>query len=135
MGCTRYQIIVLINLNINPINDNRIHTMFEQATFLDYLPEIKRRILSVSDPEKIILFGSFARGDNKEGSDLDLLVILKGIKSPRAESIRLYRTLRGLLIPVDIIVATPEQIKRHQKTIGFIYGSALAEGKVIYERH
>ncbi len=108
--------------------------MFEHTAYLNFLPEIKKRILSVSKPKKIILFGSFARGDSNEGSDLDLLVIIKDVTSPRAESIRLQRSLRGLLIPVDIIVATPEQIKQHQKTIGYIYGSAIAEGKVIYDQ-
>ena len=93
-----------------------------------------RRILAVSQPEKIILFGSFARGDYGPDSDLDLLVILENVDSPRAESNRLRRAMRGLLAPVDILVATPEQIQRHRHTIGFIYRTALDEGKVIYER-
>ena len=98
------------------------------------LPEITRRILSVSTPERIILFGSFARGNSDADSDLDLLVILEGVRSPRAESNRLRRALRGLLTPVDIIVATPQQVERHRNTSGYVYQSALAEGKVIYER-
>jgi len=102
--------------------------------YLEYLPEITRRILSISDPDKIILFGSSARGDAHSDSDLDLLVILRGVKSPRLESNRLRRVLRGLLVPVDIIVASPEQIQRHRNTIGLIYNSALAEGRVVYER-
>ena len=102
--------------------------------YLEHLPEITRRILSISDPDKIILFGSSARGDAHSDSDLDLLVILRGVKSPRLESNRLRRVLRGLLVPVDIIVASPEQIQRHRNTIGLIYNSALAEGSVVYER-
>mgnify|MGYP001135431501 FL=1 len=102
--------------------------------YLEHLPEITRRILSISDPDKIILFGSSARGDAHSDSDLDLLVILRGVKSPRLESNRLRRVLRGLLVPVDIIVASPEQIQRHRNTIGLIYNSALAEGRVVYER-
>ena len=102
--------------------------------YLEHLPEITRRILSISDPDKIILFGSSVRGDAHSDSDLDLLVILRGVKSPRLESNRLRRVLRGLLVPVDIIVASPEQIQRHRNTIGLIYNSALAEGRVVYER-
>ena len=102
--------------------------------YMERLPEITRRILSVSQPHKIILFGSYARGDFNPDSDLDLLVILENVDAPRAESNRLRRALRGLLVPVDIIVATPEQIERHADTIGLIYRSALIEGKVIYER-
>ncbi len=67
----------------------------ETIDYLGLLPEITRRILSVSDPEKIILFGSYARGDNDLDSDLDLLVIIKNVELPRAESNRLRRTLRG----------------------------------------
>jgi len=108
--------------------------MTETISNLEYLPEITRRILNVSQPEKIILFGSFARGDFNPDSDLDLLVILEGVEAPRAESTRLRRALRGILIPVDIIVATPQQIERHRNTIGYIYRTALSEGRVIYER-
>jgi predicted nucleotidyltransferase len=98
------------------------------------LPEITQRILEVSDPEQIILFGSYARGDNGPDSDLDLLVVLRAVQSTRAESIRLKRALRGLLVPVDILVATPEQLERHRNTVGLIYRTVLSEGKLVYER-
>lgn len=83
-------------------------------TNLDKLPEITRRILAVSSPQKIILFGSYARGDYGPDSDLDLMVVMDQVDSPRSESVRLRRALRGLLAPVDIIVATPEQLERHK---------------------
>lgn len=108
--------------------------MNERQASLDYLPEITNRILKVSDPEMIILFGSYARGDFGTDSDLDLLVVLKGVELPRKESTRLRRSLRGMLVPVDILVATPEQIERHRNNVGLIYHSVLREGKVIYER-
>jgi predicted nucleotidyltransferase len=108
--------------------------MTEPQGYREILPEITRRILAVSDPEKVILFGSYARGDFGPDSDLDLLVVIDGVDSPRSESIHLRRSLRGLLVPVDVIVATPEQVERHRNTIGLIYRSALAEGKVLYER-
>jgi len=100
----------------------------------EFLPEITRRILSISTPERIILFGSYARGDFGPDSDLDLLVVIPGVQSPRSESTRLRRALRGLLVPVDIVVVTPQQIERYRNTMGYIYSSALTEGKVIYER-
>jgi len=120
--------------------------MNESLGHLERLPEITRhrngavlrrivrRILAASDPEKIILFGSYARGDFGPDSDLDLLVIIEGVDTPRAESVHLRRSLRGLLVPVDIVVATPEQVERHRNTIGLIYRSALKEGTVLYER-
>jgi hypothetical protein len=65
---------------------------------------------------------------------LDLLVIVDGITHSRQESTRIRRALRGLLVPIDVIVATPEQIKRYRENIGLIYGPALREGEVLYER-
>ena len=106
----------------------------ETTDRLHLIPEITRRILSVSQPLKIILFGSYARGDYGPDSDLDLLVVLEGIESTRTESNRLRRVLRGLLTPIDVLVATPEQIEKHRKSIGLIYQPVLEEGKVIYER-
>lgn len=79
------------------------------------------------------MFGSYARGDFNPNSDLDLLVI-EDVEFLRQESVRLRQALRGLLFPVDIVVATPEQIERHRNTIGLIYRSALREGKVLYDR-
>ena len=52
----------------------------------------------------------------------------------RAESVRVRRALRGLLIPIDVIVATPEQIERLGNMKGLIYHTALSEGRVLYER-
>ena len=101
---------------------------------INLLTEITRRILSISDPEKIILFGSYARGDVDPDSDIDLLVVVKKVSSLRAEGLRLRRSLRGLMVPVDIVVATTDQLESYGDTIGYIYKTALAEGKVLYER-
>lgn len=100
----------------------------------DQLAEITRRIVQTSNPEKIILFGSYARGGFDDDSDLDLLVIVPGVKHLRQESLRMRRALRGLLTPVDIVVATPDQIERLGDTPGLIYRTALQEGQVVYER-
>jgi len=93
-----------------------------------------RKVAKQFNPQKIILFGSYARGDYGPDSDLDLMVVMDRVESPRSESVRLRRALRGLLTPIDIIVATPEQLERHKNTLGLIYRNVLAEGKVIYER-
>jgi predicted nucleotidyltransferase len=106
----------------------------QKVDYRRFLPEITRRILAVSDPEKIILFGSYAREDNITDSDLDLLVVMKQVESPRSESIRLRQALRGLLVPVDVIVVTTEQMDRYGKTSGLIYQTAQTEGKLVYER-
>jgi uncharacterized protein len=103
----------------------------DMANLLD---EITRRIREVSDPEQIILFGSRARGDFGPDSDIDILVVKAGVDSPRQESVRLRRVLRGLPMPIDVFVATPQHIQQYGNIIGMIYRPAVREGKVLYAR-
>lgn len=99
-----------------------------------YLSEVIDRIVSKFHPEKIILFGSWARGEAREDSDLDLLVILPKVEHKRKAAIEVLRALNGLPISKDVIVTTPHEIKEYGKKIGYILRPALEEGKVIYER-
>jgi uncharacterized protein len=98
------------------------------------LAEITRRIVDVSNPLQIILFGSQARGDTDSDSDLDLLVIKDEVESPRAEEARIYRALAGLSTPVDIVVTRSEYVQRHRDIVGTIVRPALREGRVLYDR-
>ena len=95
------------------------------------LNEIVRRIVEVAQPEKIILFGSAARGEMGPNSDLDLLIVKTGAdRLHLAEEI--YMQMPGVGQPVDIVVVTPEDLERYRDSIGMIIGPALREGKVIY---
>ena len=98
------------------------------------LIEITQRIVVISDPQQIILFGSQARGDARLDSDLDLLVIKEEMESPRAEAARIYRALAGLSIPVDIVVARSDYVRRHRDIVGTVVRPALREGRVLYAR-
>jgi predicted nucleotidyltransferase len=91
------------------------------------LAEIIRRIVAVSDPQQIILFGSQARGDAGPDSDLDLLVIKDEVESPRAEAARIYRALAGLSTPVDVVVTRSDYVRRHRDIVGTIMRPALRE--------
>lgn len=95
------------------------------------LQEIIRRVVEVARPEKIILFGSAAREEMGPDSDLDLLVI-KACDHRRSTARKIRRALFGICVPIDIIVAKPEDIKRYKDSIGLIYRPALREGKVLY---
>ena len=95
------------------------------------LQEIVRRIVAAVKPEKIILFGSVARQEMGPDSDLDLLII-KPCGHRRRTARIIERSLIGIGISTDIIVAKPTDIERYKDTIGLIYRPALRGGKVIY---
>jgi uncharacterized protein len=97
----------------------------------EILQEIVRRIVAAVEPEKIILFGSAAREEIGPDSDVDLLVV-KTCGHRRRTAQKIERSLIGIGIPTDIIVAKPEDIDRYKNTIGLIYRPALNEGKTIY---
>lgn len=95
------------------------------------LDEIVRRIVKAAKPEKIIMFGSAARGEMGPDSDLDILVVT-ACDHRRNTARKIRRGLFGIGLPIDIIVAKPEDIERYKDSIGLIYRPALREGKVLY---
>ncbi len=105
--------------------------MSSQENLPGFLEEIVRRIVKVADPERIILFGSLARGQAGPDSDIDLLVIKSGVHR-RQTAQEIYRSLFGIPAPVDVIVVTPGDIERFSGKVGTIIPAALAEGKEIY---
>jgi predicted nucleotidyltransferase len=103
----------------------------QRATVVD---EVIRRIVATVQPQRILLFGSAARGQTNEDSDLDFLVIMRGPVHRRALAQEIYRNLHGILTPVDVVVATEQDVQEHGQAIGSILRPALREGQVIYER-
>lgn len=96
--------------------------------------EIVQRILSAVQPEKIILFGSFAHGKPTDESDLDILVVMNS-KLPRYKrSIPIYKALAGILIPKDVVVYVPEEIEEWENVPQAFITTAIKKGKVIYEK-
>ncbi len=98
------------------------------------IQEMVRRIVERFHPEKIILFGSYARGTADFDSDVDLLVVLREVKSKYERSVEIHRALAGVGLAKDIIVATPEEVEEYRDIPGTIIWPALKEGKVVYER-
>jgi uncharacterized protein len=97
------------------------------------VPEIVRRILTVTRPDKVILFGSAATGLMARDSDIDLLVIEANPGDVREESVRLYGALTGLGYPVDVIVMSVERFEETKQVIGGLAYPANKYGRVIYE--
>jgi uncharacterized protein len=96
------------------------------------LAEVVRRIVEVANPDRIVLFGSSARGEMGPDSDLDLLVVKSGVPHRRRLAQQIYRRLLGLTVPVDVIVVTPEDVEQSRDKVGSIIGPALLEGRVVY---
>ena len=89
-------------------------------------------IVEAVHPLKIILFGSYARGKVNAESDIDVLVVMpEGIHCRRTSQL-LYRQIRGLGVPFDILVTTQNTLEKHKDNIGLIYRTVLQEGREIY---
>ena len=102
--------------------------MVDQRT----LDNIVERIVEVAEPERIVLFGSAARGDSGPSSDVDLLIIKDGADGLDLMA-RIYRRLHGVGAAVDAIVVSSEDVKRFRDSHGLIIKPALEEGTVVYE--
>jgi predicted nucleotidyltransferase len=98
------------------------------------LSEIIERIAEEADPDRIILFGSRAKGKNKSGSDYDICVLKKGIKHKRKFAQKIYRKLFGVGASVDIIVETPEKFNELKDKWFLIYSEIAKFGRVVYEK-
>lgn len=96
------------------------------------LAEVVRRVVEAAQPQKIILFGSAARGRMGPHSDLDLLVIKGGKFDRRRLITAIYNQLAGVDAAVDVVLATPEDIERYGNSPYLVYYPALREGKVLY---
>lgn len=99
-----------------------------------YLKEAVKRIIEGFNPEKIILFGSYAYGQPTKDSDIDLMVVMDTDMKPYERAVPLRKALRDLGISKDIIVRTPQEFERFKNIIGTMIYTAAHKGKVLYAR-
>jgi predicted nucleotidyltransferase len=100
----------------------------------DALEAMVRRIASRFSPEKIILFGSHARGDHRGDSDVDLLIVMRVEGSRRQKANEIDLALADRSLALDLVVVTPDQFERQKDAIGTIVNEAAREGTVLYDR-
>jgi predicted nucleotidyltransferase len=96
------------------------------------LDEIIRRIVEVAAPERIILFGSAARGDMGPHSDVDLLVIKSGQFHRGRLTEAIYMNLIGVGQAADVVVVTPEDVEQYRDSPALVIAPAMKEGRVVY---
>lgn len=106
---------------MNPINDETI-------------AEMARRVVQAVDPDMVLLFGSRARGDARADSDVDLLVIGRSEVPRHLRSLHLYRALRGMGVPKDVLWVTPEEVAEWSGVKNHVINRGLKEGRVLYDR-
>ncbi len=97
------------------------------------LSTICQRLVAGFSPQKIILFGSQARGTADERSDVDILVICPINGNRRKLMVAMDKTLKGLRLARDIMILSPEEYERDRMIPGTIARPASLEGKVLYE--
>ena len=96
------------------------------------IDELVAQIVRLVHPLRVILFGSAARGDMGPDSDVDVLVVVPDGTHRHRTAQRLYREIRNVGVPFDVLVATPADLEKHKDNIGLIYRSVLREGKEVY---
>ena len=102
------------------------------------IEQMAQAIVAEVDPEQVILFGSRGRGDEREDSDIDLLVVeaepFGPERSRRQEMVRLYHALAQFPVPADVLVYSREDVAYWRDSLNHVLARALREGKVLYER-
>jgi predicted nucleotidyltransferase len=104
----------------------------------DVLRDMVEVVVQEADPEQIYLFGSHARGQAGDDSDLDLLIVEQEAFGPersrRHEMARIWRALARFRMPKDILVYTPDEVDYWRDAKNHVIARALREGRLLYER-
>ena len=102
------------------------------------LDRMVQAIVDEVDPEQVILFGSRGRGEERENSDVDLIVVeaepFGPGRSRHKELVRLYHALAGFHVPADVLVYSHDDVAYWRDSLNHVLARALREGRVLYER-
>jgi predicted nucleotidyltransferase len=110
------------------------HQALNKFPVQETIAEMVRRIVSRFNPDKIILFGSHARGQAGPDSDVDLLIVMPVEGSKRRKATEIDGVLADRRVPLDLIVVTPEEYERARDQIGSVLRPAALEGLILYDR-
>lgn len=98
----------------------------------ELIPAMTERIVETFRPLQVILFGSHARGQAGPYSDVDPLVVLPDDTDKRTAAIAIRRALADFAVCKDIVVTTPDEIRRRGELVGTVLRPALREGRITY---
>ena len=114
--------------------------MEKRLSFATITPElisqVRDRIVERVHPDQIYLFGSAARGNTAEESDLDILVVmdLPGDTNRRQLVAEIRELFQGWMVPMDILILTPAEFREGVHLYGHIARIAREEGELLYDR-
>ncbi len=105
----------------------------------DVLPVTEARVLGIGRmigqqfrPQEVVLFGSYARGDQTADSDIDLLVVFPHAVDKAAEAVRIRRAIGRIDTGVDIVVSSAQEVAEWENVPGTVFYYARREGRPIY---
>ena len=104
---------------MNPVTDEKLN-------------EVIQRIVRAVQPEKIILFGSRARGTTDPDADLDLVVVHTGPESKREIQLEIHRALNRSGLSLDVFIMTPEELETHKRIANTLAREVSETGVVCY---
>ena len=116
---------------LNCIDTNTNKIMIDSST----IKEITTRIVNSINPEKIILFGSYAYGEPTVNSDLDICVIENSYKSKMEEKAKLREALKGIRGAKDILIPSLEEYNFYKNEINSVYYEIETKGCVLWEKN
>ncbi len=95
-------------------------------------------LAKAADPDQIILFGSRGRGEARDNSDVDLIVVESEPFGPGRDRVqemaRLYKALSRFPVPIDLLVYSQKDVEYWRDSLNHVLARALREGRVLYER-
>jgi predicted nucleotidyltransferase len=103
------------------------------AVTTDKINAVVGRLVALASPLRRIASGSAARGDLADANDLDLLVVEPHVANRYSEMVRLQKALRGLLIPVDLVVTSKARYNERSQIPGTLEFTARTEGRVLHD--
>jgi predicted nucleotidyltransferase len=107
---------------------------WDESQDLTIIDQLVTLITSKISPEQIILFGSYARGENRKNSDIDILIVMRNLENERKITGLLYKELlkNNISVPVDFLAIDYDKYNKIKTKPGYIYKTIAKEGQILY---